>query len=71
MALHILPEIPEARGQSLRALVSAHTTMERVARWAFSQRPPLDIVDIIRQDEFTHDVIVPLPDGLVLVYDST
>ena len=29
------------------------------------------VAEVIVQDEFTHDVIVPWRDGLVLVYDTT
>jgi hypothetical protein len=29
------------------------------------------VSEVIVQDEFTHDVIVPWRDGLVLVYDTT
>jgi hypothetical protein len=32
---------------------------------------PSVVANIIVQDEFTHDVIVPYRDGLVLVYDTT
>ena len=32
---------------------------------------PAVIAEVIVQDEFTHDVIVPWRDGLVLVYDTT
>ena len=43
--------------------------------WALSSRAgtfiPLVVADVIVQDEFTHDVVVPWRDGLVLVYDTT
>lgn len=29
------------------------------------------VANIVKQDEFTNDVIIPLKDGLVLVYDTT
>lgn len=32
---------------------------------------PSVVADVIVQDEFTHDVIVPWRDGLVLIYDAT
>ena len=32
---------------------------------------PSVVANVIVQDEFTHDVIVPYRDGLVLVYDTT
>ena len=46
-----------------------------VMNWAMSQAKgtfiPSVVADVIVQDEFTHDVIVPWRDGLVLVYDTT
>ena len=32
---------------------------------------PAVVAEVIVQDEFTHDVVVPWRDGLVLVYDTT
>jgi len=32
---------------------------------------PQVVADVIVQDEFTHDVVVPWREGLVLVYDTT
>ncbi len=31
----------------------------------------LRIADIVHMDEYTIDIVIPLPDGLVLVYDTT
>ena len=56
---------------ALWAELLPHITLERVARWGYSQRPFVEVTDVVIQDEFTHDVILPLPEGLVLVYDST
>ena len=43
--------------------------------WALSYpqgtfRPQV-VADVVVQDEFTHDVVVPWRNGLVLVYDTT
>ena len=48
--------------------------LKDVMTWALSY--PVDtipqvVADVIAQDEFTHDVLVPWRDGLVLVYDTT
>jgi len=32
---------------------------------------PSVVAEVIVQDEFTHDVIVPWRDGLVRIYDTT
>ena len=33
--------------------------------------PPLDLTDVVKQDEFTHDVLIVLSDGYWLVYGTT
>jgi len=55
--------------------LAAQENLKDVIAWAFS-RPrgtflPSVVDEVIVQDEFTHDVIVPWRDGLVLVYDTT
>ena len=72
MELHDHAELsPDAR-DAISAIVKRHTTLERVVNWGFAQDPLVDIADILVQDEFTHDVIVPVPSKhIVLVYDST
>jgi hypothetical protein len=46
-------------------------TLQDVVRWAFSQRPPCDVAEVVVQDEYTHDVVIPWAAGLVLVFDTT
>jgi hypothetical protein len=45
-------------------------SLEQVARWAFSRRPRSEIADVVVQDEYTHDVVVPWR-GIHLVFDTT
>ena len=55
--------------------LSEQENLNDVMRWALSQPKgvfiPSVVADVIVQDEFTHDVIVPWRDGLVLIYDAT
>ena len=55
--------------------LSAQENLKDVMVWAFSSPRgvfiPTVVAEVIVQDEFTHDVIVPWRDGLVLVYDTT
>jgi hypothetical protein len=50
-------------------------TLQDVLTWGFKQ--PVGtvnsqiIADVVIQDEFNHDVIVPWKDGLVIVYGTT
>ena len=63
---------------ALADLVRRQTTLAAVTQWA----GPGAIEEIITQDEYTHDVLIPLPSAampvgvprdrtLYLVYDST
>ena len=49
--------------------------LKDVMGWALSHPKgvfiPSVVAQVIVQDEFTHDVIVPYREGLVLVYDTT
>ncbi len=45
-------------------------TLEEVLAWAHAQRPPCELVGVIVQDEFTHDVIVRRAPSFV-VFDTT
>ncbi len=59
-----------APAQLARAqLATRLATLEDVLRVGFAQQPAWQIVDVIVQDEFTHDVIVSGP--AYLVFDTT
>jgi hypothetical protein len=54
--------------------IDGHRSLLDVFRWS-ETRPkgtldPRVIASVVTQDEYTHDVIVPWRDGLVLVYDT-
>ena len=55
--------------------LSAQENLKDVMAWALAHPHGTFIfsvvAEVIVQDEFTHDVIVPWRDGLVLVYDTT
>jgi len=46
-------------------------TLEDLLQFGFAQRPPWELVDVIVQDEFTHDVVVRGPAAAFLVFDTT
>ena len=46
-------------------------TLEEFLRFGFAQRPAWQLVDVIVQDEYTHDVIVGGPAPAFLVFDTT
>jgi hypothetical protein len=59
----------------IEAQLAGQENLKDVLSWALSQ--PVGtfisqvVADVIVQDEFTHDVVVPWREGLVLVYDTT
>lgn len=47
------------------------TSLERVLSWGRAQEPARGIEEILTQDEYTHDVIMPADGGCYLVFDTT
>jgi hypothetical protein len=63
-----IPAREQARfGLALRDL----RTLGAVLEWLRAQDPPRLVSDVVTQDEYTHDVIVPWSECLVLVFDTT
>lgn len=52
-----------------------HKTLKDVLLWGHAQAKdimhPHIIADIVEQDEYTHDIIVPWQNGLAIVYGAT
>ena len=59
-----------ALNDEIKQLVAAHTTLEKLLVWSMGQAPPVMIGEVIAQDEFTNDIVVPYK-HLYLVYDTT
>ena len=55
---------------ALKTELKGLTILQDVIRWGFSQTPPSDVADVVIQDEFTHDVVLPWRD-VFLVFDTT
>lgn len=55
----------------IEAMFASQKTLEDVVRWGLAQRPARLVADVVVQDEYTHDVVVPHPSGVFLVYDAT
>lgn len=45
--------------------------LDEVLSWAFAQSPPLELAEVVVQDEFTHAVVLTSPDRRALVFDCT
>ncbi len=62
-------ELAPARQRALNEMVTPLVTLEHVVRWSLTL-DPIEIADVINQDEYTVDVVMPYRD-LWLVFDST
>jgi hypothetical protein len=69
-----LAKLAAKRFAEIKNEVSKHKTLAQVLAWANAQPKenflPQIVAEVVTQDEFTHDVIVPYKD-LFLVYDTT
>lgn len=64
-------DIPQRDLARFRLALRELRTLGPVLDWMRAQDPPRTVRDIVTQDEFTHDVIVPWSERLVLVFDAT
>jgi len=67
--LRFVGKVEEARRRQLEALLGPLGTLEHVIRALDGEG--LQLADVIPMDEFTIDILVDLPDGLTLVFDTT
>jgi hypothetical protein len=59
---------PDTDFALFRDACATHTTLERALPWFFSQSPPLHPADMIQQDEYSYDLLVPLTSPFYLTY---
>ena len=71
IAVDAAGEIPERELSRFRLALRDLRTLGPVLEWLRAQDPPRAPREIVTQDEYTHDVIVPWSDRLVLVFDTT
>jgi hypothetical protein len=64
-------DIPPRELARFRLALRDLRTLGPVLEWLRTQEPPRSVGDIVTQDEYTHDVIVPWSERLVLVFDAT
>jgi hypothetical protein len=57
--------------QALLEALKPMRMLEELVRWGFAQSPPLNIQDVIVQDEYSHDVVMRWRSGRYLVFDTT
>jgi len=57
--------------EALARVVAEHRGLDDIFAWGRRQSPAVHPADVVKQDEFTHDVLVPFPNGRWLVYGTT
>ncbi|MGL4555346.1 MAG: hypothetical protein ACRC33_29615 [Gemmataceae bacterium] len=55
----------------LEAALREQSSMRRAMAWWFAHQPPLSPAGMITQDEFSYDLLIPHPGGLVLSYATS
>lgn len=67
--------ISDVSFEAIQSELPAIENLQQLMNWALADQSgrfaPGVISDVIVQDEFSHDIIVPWQDDLVLVYDTT
>lgn len=56
---------------SLEAMIGEPATLEEVLRWGLESKPMKTVSNVVVQDEYTHDVVMPIEPDVVLVWDVT
>jgi hypothetical protein len=64
-------DLPATERAGLASVVALHRGLDDIFAWGRAQSPPVVPADVIKQDEFTHEVLVPLPGDRWLVYGTT
>jgi len=60
-----------SQADSLRPEAADLATLDQAFRWALRQEPRLEPIDVVVQDEYTHDALFGARDGSFLVFDAT
>jgi hypothetical protein len=71
MELHCRAKVDASVRAELDSIVATHDTLEAVVKWGFAQESPVLVSEVVKQDEFCHDAIVPWRGALWLVYGTT
>ena len=63
--------VASERLAAIRQELGELRTLAQVLAWTRTSSPPLHVSCIVTQDEYTHDVVVPLDRETFLVFDTT
>jgi hypothetical protein len=51
--------------------VSGFRTLDEALRWALARAVPGQVVAVVAQDEYTHDVVFRIEEEIFLAFDTT
>ena len=71
MAIANWAGLADSELEALERELSPLHLLEDVVGWAFSREPPASIAEVVVQDEFAHDVVLPISASRVLVFGTT
>lgn len=66
-----LADLPDDLFASLRVRLASHSSIKHALDWFLGMTPPVPPVDCLAQDEYSHDLLFPHPDGFWVVYECT
>ncbi|HEV3025761.1 MAG TPA: hypothetical protein VGX76_24980 [Pirellulales bacterium] len=63
--------LPADEHSSIERSVGTFTMLAQVLNWGRGFKPAVVVDEIVTMDEYTHDVLVKLPYGRYLAFDTT
>jgi len=68
--VRVVGDVDLSVAERVTSLFCETQTLADVLQWANAQRPVVRVLEIVTQDEFTHDVVVPFGSAF-LSFDAT
>ena len=69
--LSSIGRVPAELVRKLTSELAQLLTLADVLAWARRATPPREVAEIVTQDEYTHDVVIPWDGDHYLVFDAT
>lgn len=71
MVVHTIAAIPALELDEIRRILEPLHTLGDLLDWSRQLEPPVPSPDVVTQDEYTHDVLIPYAGGRWLDFDTT
>ena len=71
VSVHGVGAVPEDVVARADAALARRRTLADVLAWGREQTPPRSVTEIVTQDEYTHDVVLPFDGSHFLAFDAT